>query len=182
MVRETVKPQSQTRVAMPEVRIEARSSLLQRKCACGGAPGLSGDCEECSKKHLQRKPAGVENTNTIPPIVHEVLRSSGEPLDRTPRAAMESRFGHDFSRVRTHRDARAVESARAINALAYTVGQDVVFGAGQYAPETMRGRKLLAHELAHVVQQRNAAYPVAGLTLADSTWEREADSAAADRT
>ena len=178
MVRETVKPQSQTRVAKPEVRIEARSSLLQRKCACGGAPGLSGDCEECSKKRLQRKPAGVEKTNTIPPIVHEVLRCSGEPLDRTPRAAMESRFGHDFSRVRTHRDARAVESARAINALAYTVGQDVVFGAGQYAPETMRGRKLLAHELAHVVQQRNATYPVAGLTLADSTWEREADSAA----
>ena len=157
----------------------ASGGLLQRKCACGGgAAGLSGDCEECSRKRLQRKPAGMEETDTIPPIVHEVLRSSGEPLDAATRTLMESRFGHDFSRVRTHRDARAAESARAVNALAYTVGQDVVFGAGQYAPETMGGRKLVAHELAHVVQQRNATYPVGGLTLADSTWEREADSAA----
>ncbi|MGI8566060.1 MAG: eCIS core domain-containing protein, partial [Pyrinomonadaceae bacterium] len=142
----------------------ASGGLLQRKCACGGgAAGLSGDCEECSRKRLQRKPAGMEETDTIPPIVHEVLRSSGEPLDAATRTLMESRFGHDFSRVRTHRDARAAESARAVNALAYTVGQDVVFGAGQYAPETMGGRKLVAHELAHVVQQRNATYPVGGL-------------------
>jgi len=91
---------------------------------------------------------------------------------------MESGFGHDFSRVRIHRDALAGESARAVSALAYTVGHDVVFGSGQYAPETMGGRKLLAHELAHVVQQRNATYSVGGLTLADSTWEHEADSTA----
>ncbi len=66
---------------------------------------------------------------------------------------MEPRFGHDFSQVRIHTDERAAETARAVNALAYTVGRDVVFGAGQYAPQTDEGRRLLAHELTHVVQQ-----------------------------
>lgn len=69
---------------------------------------------------------------------------------------MEPRFGHDFARVRVHNDGKAAESARAVNALAYTVGQDVVFGAGQYVPGTMAGRKLLAHELAHTLQQGEA--------------------------
>lgn len=178
MERVIVKPKSQLPAAKPEAKNEARGGLLQRKCACGGAAGLGGDCEECSSQRLQRKPAGVEQTETIPPIVHEVLHSSGEPLDAGERAFLEPRFGHDFSRVRIHRDARAGESARAVNALAYTVGQDVVFGAGQYAPATMGGRKLLAHELAHVLQQRNATYPVGGLTLGDAAWEHEADSAA----
>ncbi|HVF29048.1 MAG TPA: DUF4157 domain-containing protein, partial [Pyrinomonadaceae bacterium] len=169
----------QTKSAPSHAFSSAPGALLQRKCNCGGgAAGLSGDCEECAKKRLQRKATGMEMTDTIPPIVHEVLRSSGDPLEPATRGLMESRFGHDFSRVRTHRDSRAGESARAVNALAYTVGQDVVFGAGQYAPETVSGRKLLAHELAHVVQQRNATYPMGGLTLADSMWEREADAAA----
>ena len=143
------------------------------------APGtVEGECEECSGERLQRKPAESGAPDKIPPIVNDALRSSGEPLEPGRVALMESRFGHDFSRVRIHRDGQAGESARAMNALAYTVGQDVVFGAGQYAPETMGGRKLLAHELAHVVQQRNATYPVGGLTLAKATWEHEADSAA----
>jgi hypothetical protein len=77
--------------------------------------------------------------------------SPGRPLDPATRAFMEPRFGHDFSRVRVHADALAAESAAAMEAAAYTVGHDVVFGAGQYAPETSRGRSLLAHELAHVV-------------------------------
>src|SRR5947209_15066228 len=78
--------------------------------------------------------------------------NSGQPLDAGTRAFMESRFGHDFSRVRVHTDSRAAESAQAINALAYTVGRNVVFGRGQYAPGTSEGSKLLAHELTHVVQ------------------------------
>ncbi len=78
---------------------------------------------------------------------------SGRPLDPATRSYMEPRFGHDFSQVRVHTDARAAESARAVNARAYTLGQDVVFGAGQYAPGTADGNRLLAHELAHVVQQ-----------------------------
>jgi hypothetical protein len=85
--------------------------------------------------------------------VHEVLRSSGQPLDAATRAAMETRFGHDFSGVRVHADSRAAESARAVNALAYTVGNDIAFGTGQYMPGTERGKRVLAHELAHVVQQ-----------------------------
>lgn len=77
----------------------------------------------------------------------------GRPLDPATRRFMEARFGHDFSPVRVHTDARAAESAKAVNALAYCVGPDVVFNAGRYAPETESGRHLLAHELAHVVQQ-----------------------------
>jgi hypothetical protein len=82
-----------------------------------------------------------------------VLNSPGQPLNGGTRAFMEPRFGHDFSRVRVHADAKAAESAQAVNALAYTVGTDVVFGNGQYEPATANGQRLLGHELAHVVQQ-----------------------------
>lgn len=88
-----------------------------------------------------------------PPIVHDVVSASGQRLDTTSRAFMESRFGHDFGRVRIHTDDTAATSAKEIGALAYTYGADVVFGAGQYAPQTVAGGQLLAHELAHVVQQ-----------------------------
>src|SRR5207244_11233244 len=84
---------------------------------------------------------------------HEVLNSPGQPLDESTRAFMEPRFGHDFSRVRVHTDSQAAESARAVNALAYTVGPDIVLGADQYKPGTLAGRRLLAHELTHVLQQ-----------------------------
>lgn len=90
-----------------------------------------------------------------PPIVHTVLSSPGKPLDSKVRSSMEPRFGHDFSRVRVHTDARATESADLLNARAYTVGADIVFSQGEYLPATGRGRALLAHELAHVVQQRS---------------------------
>lgn len=92
----------------------------------------------------------------VPPIVHDVLRSPGYPLDVATRTFMEPRFGHDFSDVRVHTDAAAAESARQINALAYTVGRDIVFESGQYAPETLAGQKLFAHELTHVRQQSSA--------------------------
>ena len=85
--------------------------------------------------------------------VQSVLRAPGQPLDRATRTLMESRFGHDFGRVRVHADAQASDSARDIHARAYTVGEHIVFGAGQYAPTADDGRRLLAHELAHVVQQ-----------------------------
>jgi len=124
------------------------SGCLQRKCACGGTPGLDGECAECRRKRLT-----LQRQSTAPPIVHEVLRSPGQALDPDARASMESRFGHDFGKVRVHTDARAEESAQAVNALAYTVGRDIVFAAGQYAPGTTKGRRLLAHELTHVVQQ-----------------------------
>ena len=88
--------------------------------------------------------------------VDDVLHSPGQPLEAATRSFMESRFGHDFSGVRVHTDAHAAASARSVDALGYTVGNHVVFGAGQYAPQTHEGRTLLAHELTHVMQQRSA--------------------------
>lgn len=111
--------------------------------------------EEENAKMLQPRPAGSAEpaAREAPPIVHEALRAPGQPLDAQTRAYMEPRLGYDFSQVRVHTDKRAAESARAVNSLAYTVGQEVMFREGQYAPHTHHGRKLLAHELAHVVQQ-----------------------------
>lgn len=124
-------------------------------------PPVSDDEDE-TKNSLMRKqraePGADAATRSpdVPPIVHTVLSSGGgQPLDTTTRAFMEPRFGHDFSQVRVHTDGQAAVSARTINALAYTVGRDVVFGAGQYAPRTSVGQRLLAHELTHVVQQKN---------------------------
>lgn len=109
------------------------------------------------EESLQRKATSESaSAGRAPPIVDEVLQSSGQPLDAGTRRFMEERFGHDFSNVRVHRDARADASARAVDALAYTVGRDIVFEAGRFAPETQEGRRLLAHELTHVVQQRGS--------------------------
>ena len=97
-----------------------------------------------------------------PPIVRQVLRSPGRPLDSATRVSMERRFGHDFGQVRIHADERAAESARAVNAQAYAVGNDIAFNSGKYQPHSAAGLGLLAHELAHVVQQgagRAAAIP-----------------------
>jgi Domain of unknown function (DUF4157) len=118
--------------------------------------------------------------NGVPPIVNEVLQSSGQPLDAETRAFMEPRFGHDFGQVRVHTDERAVESAEAVNALAYTVGKDVVFGASQYAPTTTEGKRMLAHELAHSIQQGALLSPQGLLSVGSATdrAELEADQAA----
>ena len=107
---------------------------------------------------LSRAATHTMNTGTeAPASVHQTLSTLGEPLSATLRRRFEPRFGHDFSRVRVHRDAPARQSARDVHAAAYTVGQSIVFGQGQYAPDTTTGRALLAHELAHVVQQGAAA-------------------------
>jgi hypothetical protein len=106
---------------------------------------------------LQRKAAGSALSASVPPLVHDVLRSPGQPLDPYAREYMEPRFGHDFGRVQVHTDARAADSARAVHALAYTVGRDIVFAAGQYSPRTEAGRRLITHELHHVVQQGGEA-------------------------
>jgi uncharacterized protein DUF4157 len=99
---------------------------------------------------------------TAPASVHHVLASSGTPLEFALRQDMEQRFGHDFSRVRIHSGGAAEQSARDVNANAYTVGRDVVFGVGRYAPNTSDGRWLIAHELTHVVQQTSAGEIVEG--------------------
>src|SRR5262249_53177247 len=111
--------------------------VLRRKCACGVHTTGGGEGAECrrDREPLRRGAAsGHATTGAVPPIVGEVTRSAGQPLDPTTRAYMEPRFGYDFSRVRVHTDSRAAASARAVNALAYTVGDDVVFAASRYDP------------------------------------------------
>jgi len=85
------------------------------------------------------------------------MRGGGAPLDPTTRAFMEPRFGHDFSQVRVHTDARAATVARSLDALAFTVGDDIAFAPGQYRPGSDEGRALLAHELTHTLQQTGGA-------------------------
>jgi hypothetical protein len=132
----------------------ARSPLLQRKCACGGTPGMDGECEGCRKGRLSlQRGTARQGGPAVPGIVRDVLHSPGNPLDGRTQSSMRRRFGHDFGNVRVHTGARAAESARSIQARAYTVGSDVVFGAGMYAPNTTAGRRLLTHELTHVLQQ-----------------------------
>jgi hypothetical protein len=191
---------------------------LQRKCACGGTPGGSGECAECEKKkrNLQGKANGqgapganhslshipvmqpkltlgasndpleqeadrvadqvlaapahpavggapphiqrfsgqpIRQAETAPASIDRVLSDTGRPLEPALRQGMEHRFGHDFSRVRVHSGTAAEKSARDVNANAYTVGHNIVFGAGRFAPGTREGRRLIAHELTHVVQQ-----------------------------
>jgi len=132
---------------------------LQRTCACGGG------CSKCqagaldhAHEHVQTKHIGSSDSGqtSAPPLVHEALASPGQPLDAATRAFMEPRFGHDFSRVRVHTDPNAAESARNINALAYTVGHQIIFETGQYEPATSAGKRLMAHELTHVMQQRGS--------------------------
>jgi hypothetical protein len=182
----------------------AASGTLQRKCACGSG-GSSGDCEACKKKTLQRSASG-QGPQFAPAIVHDVLRSPGQPLAAETRRFFEPLFGHDFAKVRVggggpgpaeglkvnqpgdrfeleaertaqrvmrapaparslagpslegvriHNDARASESARSVGALAYTVGQHIVFAPGKFNANTSEGRELLAHELTHTLQQRD---------------------------
>src|SRR4030095_4328224 len=141
-----------------------------------GLPHISGlprKCAQCEEVEIQRQPMNGtmdEEEEEAPLQAKEVpghspqvtpavqaqidgLRGGGEPLPESARAFFEPRFGYDFSHVRTHTGAHAAESAKAVNAMAFTAGPDVVFGGGLYEPNTLEGRKLLAHELTHVVQQ-----------------------------
>ena len=183
--------------------------VLQHQCACGGSPGMTGECEACKSKKLLGKPlqpklavsepgdiyeqeadrvaeqvtrmpvsgsdqprdfatsgSWVQRTaatgdragGEVPPIVQSALASPGRSLDAATRAFFEPRFGHDFGQVRVHCDDRAAESARMVSAHAYTVGRNIVFGYGQFSAVRREGRRLLAHELTHVVQQESSAF------------------------
>ncbi|HYH84994.1 MAG TPA: DUF4157 domain-containing protein [Pyrinomonadaceae bacterium] len=160
-----------------------RAGILQRKCACGTHTIAGGECDSCASKRtgsVQRFGGGSLRDREAPPVVHEVLNSPGQSLDAATRALMETRFGHDFSRVRVHTDSRASESARAVGATAYAVGHDLVFSSGQYAPSSADGRRLLAHELAHTIQQGGDARGAQGkLEVSDAAdaSELEADRA-----
>jgi Domain of unknown function (DUF4157) len=114
---------------------------------------------EPARGTIPMQPAGSGDLDkaAVPRDVHEVLRSPGQALGPSTRDFFEPRFGYDFGRVRVHADDRAAESARALNAIAYTVGEHIVFSPGQYEPNTRPGRRLLAHELTHTIQ--SAASP-----------------------
>lgn len=129
---------------------------LHRQCACGGSEP-DGECAECAKARLQRSSPGAHAGRDVavaPSLVADVLRGPGDPIEPRLRGGMERHFGVDFSRVRIHTSAEAAESARAVRANAYTVGRHIVFDSGRYQPASTAGQRLLAHELAHVVQQQ----------------------------
>lgn len=143
--------------------------------------GSASAVRSSEKPILQRQATHESKADEALPIVHEVLRSPGQPLDKGTRAFFEPRFGHDFSQVRVHTDAKAAESTQAMNASAYTVGRDVIFGRGQYTPDNVKGCRLLAHELTHVVQQGGRASALDAHTVVspnDTPYEQEAHQAA----
>lgn len=178
------------KVAEQVMRIPDPVLQPKRNCPLGKDTSCKEDEEDETKdKMLMKKEAqahGPVRNFDVPPIVHEVLQSPGQPLDIDTRKFFEPRFGYDFSAVRVHNDAKADESARNVNALAYTVGQDVVFGAG-----SVTDRKLLAHELAHTIQQNTnvtknknsielkshfgkiISQTISGLHDVDKTYEQE---------
>lgn len=227
----TAEPQA----VLPQVFAPARGNILQRKCDCGQHTIAGAQCTACRNKNetnLLRssinRGAVDRHDESVPPIVHDVLNSPGQPLDPATQAFFGQRFSYDlsdmpvrpipglarselsvgapndrfeqeadltakrvmrspaesngfamrprydFTQVRVHDDARAAASARSVNALAYTVGRDIVFGEGQYEPGTVNGKRLLAHELTHVVQQQARATPL-------PVVQRDADKPKADK-
>ena len=139
-------------MCIPEPELQSISTVSEEQ--------PESKAEQPIPAHSQTSGAKQNTAGDAPPVVKDLLSSPGRPLERRTRRFFESRLGHDFSAVRIHTDARAADSARSVNALAYTYGQNVFFGTGQYAPETVHGRQTLAHELAHVVQQRKNENPV----------------------
>jgi hypothetical protein len=123
-------------------------------------PQISRECTSCEEAEKSpAKLAGPEAAGQAPSIVHDALRSPGQPLDRSVRGFFEPRFGHDFSQVRIHVGTAAAAAAGAVKGRAFTSGSSIAFGRGQYAPSTVKGQHLLAHELTHVLQQRQASQP-----------------------
>lgn len=156
---------------------------LQRKLAVGSAGDpheleadamaaeVSGD-GKAGQVRMRAAADGMKQSEA-PSIVHEVLGGAGQPLDGGTRAMMEPRFGCDLSGVRVHTGAQADESARAVGARAYAVGQDAVFAAGQYNPGSREGLRLLVHELSHTVQQTGGGGAGGGLSSAAPAVARE---------
>ena len=157
---------------------DAVMRMPEPTAASGVSPHIQQACPTCGEDELRRQPIeeeeelqrqsveeeeeelqAKENTGQTPEVAPGVensisaIRGGGQPLSANERSFFEPRFGRDFSQVRVHSNAKATESARAVNARAYTVGQNVVFGHGEYAPGSSEGQRLLAHELVHIVQQ-----------------------------
>lgn len=157
--------------------------VLQRKCDCDRIRSVSTDCPECITRHSSSTPPESDRSSYMsePSLINEVLQSPGQTLTPVTRGFMESRFGRNLSQVRVHTDSKAAKSAQSVNALAYTVGNNIAFDHGQYSPETINGKRLLAHELTHVLQQKSSQKPLqTKLALGGQTnaAERQADTTA----
>ena len=184
---------------IPEVRVSnlSRSNAsVQKKCAaCAAGNGL---CKKCAKKnsnasintHADSNTLGVQRKknqttqNAVGQSSSELqaqvdaLNGRGQGLNQSTRNYFEPRFGYDFSHVRVHTDAHAANSAASIQAAAYTIGKNIVFGAGHYAPQSPVGKRLLAHELTHVVQQNTASV---NTSITAPTIMRQADPGLRER-
>ena len=148
-----------------------RSGLLQPKLTIGniddpaeheaeavatrimGSPA-AGKMLEQSNREKRSEPLGPDSSSNAPGIVEQVLHSVGRPLDPATRAFFEPRLGQDLGHIRVHTNQEASDSAHSIHALAYTSGRDIAFARDRYSPHTDEGKRLLAHELVHTVQQR----------------------------
>jgi len=156
--------------SVPDIHV-VPSGILQRKCDCGQHTG-GAKCPACKGKGVEaEEKAASGGTRDLGP---------GRPIDGQSRRFMESRFSRDFSAVRVHSDPAAQSSAGSLNARAYTTGSNIVFGRGEYAPQSFEGRHLLAHELTHVLQQRGrpGLQPKSELSTPGDPAEREADRVA----
>ncbi len=163
---------------------DAVMRMPQPQAVSSGTPSIQRACPNCENEELKRQPIKEEDEeeklqrkpveeeeeevqakatsgsiSEINPDIESHIQSvkgAGQPLSASERTFFEPRFGADFSNVRVHNDTRAADVAQSVNARAFTIGHDVVFGAGQYSPGTCEGRRLLAHELTHVRQQRSS--------------------------
>lgn len=151
--------------------IASAPSAIQRKCA---------ECEDEEQTAIQTKRGPLRNAEAVldPGAAEPAAERGGAPLPIEVRSYFEPRFRHDFSQVRVHTDALAAESAQSLKARAYTIGSDISFGSGEFAPATHRGRRLLAHELTHTIQQRSSTNASNGLSIARQPVDKPAEETA----
>lgn len=161
-----LSPQTKLTVNRPGDGYEQEADRVADLVMDAATPA-AGQTTSLGASVMRHAAAAGEGVGAAPPLVHQALQSPGQPLDPATRHALEPRLGQDFSDVRVHTDPTAAQSANAVRARAYTVGRDVVFAAGHYAPHTAEGQRLLAHELTHVVQQGQGAAPAVQRDIAE---------------
>lgn len=154
-VKRQLRLQTKLKISEPGDRFEQEADRVASQVIGKDEP-VGQRSPHAHSSTMQRSVPNLSGPGIAPRIINGALSSPGYSLDSATREFFETRFGHDLGQARIHTDTRAMESARTLNAEAYTVGWDMVFGAGQYAPETSTGKRLLAHELTHVIQQTAA--------------------------
>ena len=174
----TEKAQSSPVLGMPEHECEREAERISNEVMRVSEPKahpasrLESPIHKSQPLQVMRAQTADVGSTAVSPEVHQTLRSAGQPLDFGTLNFMESRFGHDFGKVRVHTDEEAADAAKSIGARAFTVHHNIVFGRGEFAPSTEAGNRLLAHELTHVVQQQAHASHMAGIVQrAPSTLE-----------